>query len=200
LILRASLAAAPTATSMIPAMAIKFLRTKAVSGNMFCMFSLTGQEDFNFFKNNFTNHLPGLGPNADTALKALRAKFATASQWPEMTGLSKVAQYAEDGTRESKPVFPFVVKLVPSDAVHTRFPSQKTSQTIEQQLATLESGTVLYHAYGQAEPTSQFELIGDIVLASPFTSSKFGDVGLFFEHATVDNDLEYRPEWRKYLP
>jgi len=167
---------------------------------MFCMFSLAGQDDFNFFKNNFTNHVPHLSPDADTALKALRAKFATASHWPEMTGLSKVAQFAEDGTPEAKPVFPFVVKLVPSDTVHTRFPSQKTSQTLEQQLETLESGITIYHVYGQAEPTTEFELIGDIVSTSKFTGSKFGDVGLFFEHAVVENDLEYRPDWKKFLP
>jgi hypothetical protein len=51
------------------------------SGNIMAMFSLAGQDSFNFFKHDFTNHAPAVWEKAPFALRKLADKFATASSW-----------------------------------------------------------------------------------------------------------------------
>ena len=41
-----------------PGIGLKFLRDGVDSANMMAMFSVEGQESWNFFKNNFSNHIP----------------------------------------------------------------------------------------------------------------------------------------------
>ena len=42
-----------------PGMGLKFLRDGMDSANLLAMFAVEGQESWNFFKNDFSNHIPG---------------------------------------------------------------------------------------------------------------------------------------------
>jgi len=63
---------------MAPGMGIKLLRDGMDSANFVCMFSVDGQDDLNFFANDFSNHIPD---PKDILLKPLEARFATATDY-----------------------------------------------------------------------------------------------------------------------
>lgn len=81
-LIRLSSAAAPTADSkspLAPGMGLKFLRDGIDSANLVSMWSVAGQpNDWNFFSNTFFNHIAA-APESRVDLKALSAKFATAT-------------------------------------------------------------------------------------------------------------------------
>ena len=89
-IIRLSLAAEPDEAKIktTPGFGLKFLRDGVDSGNMVAMFAVDGQQSWNFFKNNFTNHIP---PLASAALAPLGMKFATATKNVAQVGLSNMA-------------------------------------------------------------------------------------------------------------
>ena len=53
-------------------MGIKCLRDGVDSANFVAMFSVDGQESWDFFANDFSNHIPAAGP----ATEALKEAFA----------------------------------------------------------------------------------------------------------------------------
>lgn len=79
--------------NVTPGLTLKILRDGVKSSNIFAMYSLEGQSSFNMFEHDLTNHVPNLGDGASLALKALAAKFKTASQWPTMIGLKDCASF-----------------------------------------------------------------------------------------------------------
>ena len=91
-IIRMSLASQPDPQELTtrPGIGLKFLRDGVASGNMVAMFSVNGQPSWNFFKNNFTNHIPGF---ESLTLVPLGAKFATATRNIQQVGLSDMARY-----------------------------------------------------------------------------------------------------------
>jgi len=83
--------------NVTPGLTLKFMRDGVKSANIFAMISLEGQSSFNLFEHDLTNHVPNIGPNAIFALKALAAKFKTASNWPTMIGLKDCADFDQSG-------------------------------------------------------------------------------------------------------
>jgi len=64
-------------------------------------------------------------------------------------------------------------------------------------LANITANTALYNVYAE-EPNVPAFMIGQIILTSPFTSSNFGDNGLFFQHCRKEDDFAIRPDWVSY--
>ena len=95
-IVRISLAKKPSESIMhtVPGMGLKFLRDGIESGSLVSMYSVDGQESWNVFANNWSNHVPGA---SGAAVKALSAKFATATPNIQQVGLSDMARFGEDG-------------------------------------------------------------------------------------------------------
>ncbi len=69
---------------MFAGISLKFFRDGIKSSNFMAMYSLEGQQSFNFFAHDLTNHVPELGPSAPFKLKQLRNSFKAASDWPTM--------------------------------------------------------------------------------------------------------------------
>ena len=67
----------PPALKTAPGMGLKLLRSGRDSANLVAMFSVNGQESWNFFKNNFTNHIGPGGPE----LIPLEIKFQEATNY-----------------------------------------------------------------------------------------------------------------------
>jgi len=104
-------------------MGLKFLRNGMDSANLVAMYSVNGQPDeWNFFANDFTNHIGAAG---GTALKLVAAKFATETKYIQEVGLSDWGMYDQDGNKEENPVFPFKLRLVPHPDVKDLISSEK---------------------------------------------------------------------------
>ena len=95
-ILRLSTAAPPLSMykTIVPGMGVKFLRSGVDSANFVAMFSVDGQDNWNFFSNSWSNHVP---TPKSISLKPLEAKFATATDYIQAVGLSEMASYDQNG-------------------------------------------------------------------------------------------------------
>ena len=91
----------PPAPGTAPGMGLKFLRDGRDSANLVAMYSVDGQDSWNFFKNNFTNHIAA----GSLALLPVSIKFSEATNYIQQVGLSEWASHAEDGTAASTPTW-----------------------------------------------------------------------------------------------
>jgi len=183
--LRFSLAREPTtdAGGYTPGISMKFLRSGVPSGNMFAMYSLQGQTSWNFFDHDLTNHVPDLSANAGFLLKELRSTFAKASAWPVMIGISNLAQFDESGTNITSPKFPFRLVFHPTTALHTAFPDAPQQPFTDVLVRGLANPGPIYNVYAVVNPgdtNNQFVHIATISSTTPATTTKFGDVYMFF--------------------
>jgi len=182
-----------------PGVSIKCLRSGVKSANMFAMYSLQGQDSWNFFKNDLTNHVPDLGANAPFILQQIRSTFLKASSWPVMIGLSDLAHYDQTGTNFTSPVFPFRLVFHPTTALHNGFPDAPSTQPFQEVLqAGLQTPGVMYNVYAVINPNDTPDLfvkIATISTVSPATTSYFADKYMFFEHVRMESDLVFRPDW-----
>lgn len=198
-LIRASLASEPDKDekNTQPGIGLKFLRDGVDSGNMVAMFTVDGQDSWNFFKNNFTNHIPGL---KSLALAPLGVKFATATKNIQQVGLSNMALYDESGKKEDKPVFPFSLNFVPTQDMN--FPDDYVAP-VHEQLKNVPVGLTLYKVYAMDKPAElggKETQIANIVLSSELMTSTWADKSLFFRHQNVQDDVSLKPEWDSYLP
>ena len=95
-IVRISLAKEPSESvqNTAPGMGLKFLRDGVESGSLVAMYSVDGQDSWNVFANDWSNHV---GPASGVDVLALSAKFATATPNIQQVGLSDMARYGQDG-------------------------------------------------------------------------------------------------------
>lgn len=91
-LIRLSSAAAPSSSQpLAPGMGLKFLRDGQDSANLVSMFDVAGQpDDWNFFSNDFVNHIPAA---SGVALNLLGAKFASYTNFIQEVGLSDFARF-----------------------------------------------------------------------------------------------------------
>lgn len=81
----------------------------------------------------------------------------------------------------SSPKFPFYLKFKPEDSLRTKF-SEDFTQDFTDQLITIPSGSLLFKVHAAAEPNAPEVHIGNLILTSEITKSKYGDETLFFKH------------------
>jgi len=197
-IARLSLAAQPDTGKMktTPGMGLKFLRDGRDSANLVAMFSVNGQESWNFFKNNFSNHIPEI----ESSQMAVATKFASATRQIRQVGLSDWGQYGEDGIERSNPVFPFRLRFEPTGEIAF---SDAYTRPFTEDLKSLRTGTTLYRVFALDKPSQlggKETRIGDLVLGSDMVTSKWADRRMFFRHQDMEEDLAVNPEWREYAP
>jgi hypothetical protein len=201
LYVRLSLAKAPDAgpKGYAPGLSLKCLRNGVKSANLFAMYSLQGQDSWNFFAHDLTNHVPDLSANAGFALLELRKTFAKASAYPVMIGLSDLAQVDQNGMNITTPRFPFRLVFHPVTSLHRAFPDTPQTPFEEVLAAGLTNPGPMYEIYAQDQPQdeqSSFIHIGSIVTTSPAQTSYFGDKYMFFQHTRMESDFVFRPEWQ----
>lgn len=195
-ILRFSTAKAYDATpySFTPAIGFKFLRSGVKSGNFMTMFSLEGQSSYNFFKHDLSNHVTDLSLNASSALRALKFKFESVSDYPSLLGLSDIASFDQNGHAVAHPRFPFRLVFQPAKALKTMFSDQFASSDLCDTVGKVPTGTI-YYVYAEDTPGDEPQLIGFVDLTQQPVRSNFGDVSLFFEHQRMEDDFKIHPEW-----
>ena len=190
MIIRTSVATPPKGNKIAPGVAIKLFRDGLPSANFVAMWALDGQDEFNFFKHDFSNHVPV--SNISAVLQVAKKKFESVSQWPGFVGLSDLAKHSENGSRVPSPHFPFQLLLRPKIATAN---NNDGSGDIYDQLTGIKPNTLLWDVYGNDCPTCRFQLIGSIKTASEMIRSAYGDSQLFFKHQRYEDDLKLRPLW-----
>jgi hypothetical protein len=202
-LVRLSSAVEPVKGTMVaPGMGLKCLRDGIESANLVSMYSVDGnpEGDWNFFSQNFYNHIK---PGVSTATKALSAKFATATDYITEVGLSDWAQHDQHGRAASKAVFPFELVFKPHSQVHTMFSSKFNGNYMQylEDLTNVPANASIYDVYARDKPSQiggQLKKIGTLQLNGKLVKSKFGDENLFIRHQYMDDDLKLRPEWKPY--
>jgi len=185
----------PPALNTAPGMGLKFLRDGVDSANLVAMYGVDGQDSWNFFKNDFTNHI---GPGS-LALVPLEIKFSEATNYISECGLSNWANYGEDGVIASSLSFPFMLRFRPTGEIS--FPDEYVNDFLVD-LTSIPKGSTLYQVWALDVPEELGGTethIADLVLTSDMTTSNWGDKHLFFRHQDMADDVVLRPEWEDYL-
>lgn len=195
---RLSLAKEPSVDELTtaPGMGLKFLRNGTDSANLVAMYSVNGQESWNFFANDFSNHIPRIG----LAAFALAAKFATATRNIRQVGISDWGRYGDDGVEVDTPRFPYRLRFHPTGEIS--FSDDYVRPTTED-LKTISAGTTLYQVFALDNPAEQGgteKHIADLVLTSDMMTSLWGDQHLFFRHQDMVEDLRLHPGWNTDTP
>jgi hypothetical protein len=175
-----------------PGFGIKFLRDQRHSGNTVAMFGVNGQASWNFFKNEFSNHIPRAG---GIALMLLEKKFSEATPYTSQMGLKDMATYDENGKDYSNNLkFPYKLIFKPTAEANALF-TDYWSQNFLPQLESIPVDLPIYDVLTLASPVSDPVSIGRLVVKVKFTRSKWGDKSLFFRHGYMDDDFAFHPEW-----
>lgn len=190
-----------TKSGVVPGLGIKFLRSKVPSANFVALVSLSPlpNNEYNFFAETFSNHIP---PAAGVAAIALAKKFTQKSGCPTQVGLSDICKYDSDGNTADKPAFPFQVTL---RSKVVQFPSTPINQgQLQEQLASIPAGTPLFEVGYFSDPKESQSgapatILGTMVTDGPCVNSKFGDERLFFKHQLIEEDWAAEPYWMGYL-
>jgi len=196
---RLSLALEPDTEKLntAPGMGLKFLRDGVDSANLVAMYSVDGQESWNFFKNDFSNHIPDISFGKKATLGV---KFATATRNIRQVGISDWGKYGGNGVETATPSFPYRLRFHPTGDLN--FPDTYV-RPITEDLVTIPSGSVLYQVFALDAPEQlggTEKRIGDLVLTSEMVTTKWGDQHFFIRHQDMAEDLQLRPEWNKYTP
>jgi len=181
-----------------PGFGLKVMRDKLPSGNFVAMYALTGypNKTWNFFKHDFTNHVPMFNDSIATFLeKQLSNHFTSASTWTTMVGLSDFAHYDESGRTDpsGRVSFPFRLVFHPFTKIHNMY-SDDDRRPLGEVLKNLPIGPV-YQVWAEDKPYSKLVHIGDISITSAPTPSYFGDRTFFIQHQRMDDDFTFHPEW-----
>jgi len=186
---------APPSPGTAPGMGLKCLRDGIDSANFVAMWSVNGQDSWNFFKNDFTTHIGAAG----LELVPLALKFSEATNYVQQVGLSDMAAFSEDGTPAAATLMPFMLRFKPSGEVS--FPDEYVNDWLED-LMSVPVGTVLYTIWAMDKPEELGGVethIADLVLTSELTTTNWGDKHMFFRHQDMAEDVEMFPEWEEYL-
>jgi len=197
-IMRFSAAVAPVPIDGItPGVAIKFLRDQIPSANAFSMRHFAGQNSWNFFKHDWSNHPPDFGVFAPPQLIALKVKFSTGSSWPFKMGLAELAKFDQQGNIEPQPSFPYRWVLHPNNRIRTATPDLLLSPTWTTQICRVlnKAEETIFSVWAEDQPGSELVKIGEFITAGVATTTRFGDVSLFFRHNRMEEDFAYNPQW-----
>jgi hypothetical protein len=177
-----------------PGLALKVLRDQTSSANVSALVSLDGQgKDFNFFKNPMSNIVP---TGKDIGQKLVHGMFSRTSKYPEELVLQHMAQINSHGKKSLSPNSPRQLFFVPGKSVKS-FSSKE--HDVREDFLSIPEGTVIFHIYALSDKykifdysnytpemvskfLSESEHIADIISASEFAASEFGDDGIFFRH------------------
>jgi len=179
-----------------PGMGLKFLRDGNPSANLQAMWGVNGQNSWNFFKNDFSNHIEAA---SGLALKAVALKFSSATKYVQTMGLRDLSIMGCNGQTKNPHKYPFKLVFKPNQSLRTKYPDYFTMDYMDQ-LRAVPSGTTIYEVYAVEEPNAPQVKIGEIRTTSQMVSSHWGDESLYFRHNFMDTDLAENPNWVPFTP
>ena len=184
-------------TNIKPGLGLKLLRDGVDSGNMVSSPGVDGQDDWNFFANDWSNHI---SQSKSKALIPLEIIFTTATDFVQAVGLSDMATYDKTGAKTDPAIFPFSLRFEPTTQFN--WSSTFTEDPLEQ-LMKMPSGSEIWKIYGLDAPKElggQEHLVGSLVTTSETVKSFYGDDMLLIRHQRVEDDIKLKPEWTNSYP
>jgi hypothetical protein len=173
--------------NFIPGMAIKILRDGAPSVNTVCMHSTSGQNSWNFFKNNFTNSFE-IDPDSTFDKILLARRFRKVTPNISTVGIRDFAAYTESNSiPDDKVVYPYRFELHPTPKVQEMFKDEFTEDFIDI-LKRIPVGTPIWYLDVYDRADCYPERIGVIINNTLFEPSRFADESMFFRHALPEED------------
>ena len=188
-IARFSLASKPATNSSIPGLALKiFIDGDQPSLNLHLMHSVDDQAGHNFFANTFSNILPPANALAKRVLSAgferSAVQFGAKDTNPGRLTLEHLAAVLADGRRITSPNTPHQLLLKPTAQARALMQGASARDDFRLKLAGLPVGQAVYDIYMLAagDATDNARPLGQLVLAAPVVSSRYGDERLYFQH------------------
>jgi len=196
---RFSLASKPTADKSVPALALKiFIAGDQPSVNLLLMHSVDGQVGHNYFAQTFSNILPQANSFSTRllagAFERSAVQFGAKDTNPGRLTLEHLSSIQTDGKNIPNPQTPYQLLLKPSVQAYALMENASAEDDFRVKLAGLQVGQVLYDIFTLAEGTSpeNAKLLGQLVLATPVVSSRYGDEKLFFRHNMAKHEVSAR--------
>ncbi len=177
---RFSLGAKPGEGSFAPGIAVKFLIDGQPSRNFVAMFSLDGQTNYNFFENDFSNHVP---PIKSALLRFAGKVIELVTDFANLTRVDQLSTITQDGQIISvaNAVAPEQLILVPNKELSFA----KEAHEFRDDLLSIPVGTKLYDIYAKESSGQRF--LGSLETTSLVRASEFSDKSLFFKHTRVED-------------
>jgi hypothetical protein len=186
---RFSLASKPATDTSIPALALKiFIGGDRPSLNLHLMHSIDDQAGHNFFARTFSNILPPANAFAKrllaSAFERSAVQFGARDPDPGRLTLEHLAGTLPDGAPVATPKAPYRLLLKPTASARALMQDAGAGDDFRLKLAGLPVGQAVYELYTLAEgdPPERARLLGELVLAAPVVSSRYGDEKLYFQH------------------
>ncbi len=186
---RFSMASKPTASKSIPALALKiFIGGDQSSVNVHLMHSVDGQAGHNFFGQTFSTILPPANGLATRVLgsgfERSAVQFGAKDPNPGRLTLEHLAATLPDGQRVLRPKAPNQLLYKPTARARALMQDASAEDDFRLKLAGLAVGQAVYDIYTLAEgdPPENARILGQLVLAAPVLSSRYGDEKLYFQH------------------
>ncbi len=198
-LMRLSVTGNPDDKGFAPGLAWKSFVDGKPSENVSALYTLSGQGDnHNFFANELSQYV---SPEANETF-ATSALFSSVTSKPTRLMVDAFADVNQDGSAAASANSPTQIYFVPSNEVKGLFSSD--AHDFRQDLITLPQGTKVYDVYATSKTIKysvipyfnkryandrrdDAQKIGEITLTSEFTSSAFGDNGVFFKHQRYED-------------
>lgn len=191
---RFSLASKPSDDQSIPALALKiFIAGDRPSVNLLLMHSIDGQVGHNYFAQTFSNILPPANSFATrflaSAFERSAVQFGAKDTNPGRLTLEHLASTLTDGQHIPVPRTPYQLLFKPTTQAQVLMQNTRAEDDFRIKLAGLQIGQAIYDVFTLDEgvPPENAQFMGQLLLASPVVSSRYGDEKLFFQHNMAKN-------------
>ena len=144
---------------------------------------------------------------ATPSLRVFKFQYALFKVCANKVGLSGLCSHEKSGKEVQKKriTFPFKLTLVPTGKVFiphkVKEAAANTGDVKEYMKGVAESiykETELYKVKAQRSGDVDGVVIGTLVTREKCVTSNFGDTRLFFNHQSIQDDLDLKPDWYKY--
>ena len=170
-----------------PGFALKCLRDNIPSANLIVMNDFAGQNSWNYFKYDLSNHVPS--DNVSTQVKTILDRFYLYTDYVGILGTKDLSQYDEKGIEQKFIKNPYKIVLKPNQTLKEKFSDFYEIDWIDQ-IKSINPGETIYSLFVQEYKNSDLEYIGKINLVEEnIVNSKFGDKYLFFRHSKWESDI-----------
>ena len=198
-LLRLSVTGDPSDRGFAPGLALKLMVDGKRSENVSALYTLSGQGDnHNIFANELSNYVQ---PEVNETL-GTTTLFSLVSTKPTLVVMSDMAKVNQDGSSVSNANTPSQVYFVPNGDLKNSIST--APHDFRDDLTALNPGTKVYDVYATSksiktsiwpwvtaryarERRNSATKVGELVMASPFTLSQFGDTGIFFKHQRYED-------------
>jgi hypothetical protein len=188
-IARFSLAKKPESDTSIPGFALKiFVSGERPSVNLLMMHSVDEEPGHNYFAQNFTNILPPAVALSKRLLahgfKGSAVVFGAKDTNPGRLTLEHIASSLPTGEQVPTPKVPHQLILKSTALARSLMSDATAADDFRVRLARLSAGQAIYDVYTlmEGELPADAILLGQLILATPIVSSRYGDEKLYFQH------------------